>query len=215
MKGLHKCHDLPFTVKQVNDYVLMIYDIANPRSKRKQNIPNVIQWHKNDSVDYVNCIQQNGRNYGFLLLNDVMVYMGEEVVWTHIPSVIEAHTIIKHSAVPNFMGARIPVHSQFNIPAWKSYLIEYWNKQTIDLFPLDFDRSRTLESTQDNHTSVLKCPDHVQHYIDTGIKYGAILGPFDQYPFPCHQSPFLTKKKQILVIYMFSGFKFSNRPISK
>ena len=70
LKGLHKCHDLPFTVKQVNDYVPMIYDVANPLSKCKLHIPDGIQCHKNYSIDYVNCIQQNGTNYGFLPLND-------------------------------------------------------------------------------------------------------------------------------------------------
>ena len=50
------------------------------------------------------------------------------VLWSNIPSVIEAHKIIKNPAMHNFMGARIPVHSQLNIPAWKSYLTEYWDK---------------------------------------------------------------------------------------
>ena len=53
--------------------------------------------------------------------------------------------------MPNFMGARIPVHSQLNIPTWKSYLTEYWDKQIDDHlqygFLLDFDHSRRLKST--------------------------------------------------------------------
>ena len=101
--------------------------------------------------------------------------------------------------MPNFMGARIPVNGQFNIPAWKSYLNEYWDKQIVDLlqygFPLDFDHSRCLYSTYDNHALAVQFPDHVHNYITTEAKYGAILGPFDKYPLPCHVSPFLTREK--------------------
>ena len=57
------------------------------------------------------------------------------------------------------------------------------------------DRSRCLYSTYDNHASAVKFPDHVHNYITTETKYGAILGPFDEYPFPCHVSPFLTREK--------------------
>ena len=70
---------------------------------------------------------------GLLPFNDLMVYTGEEVIWADIPKIIEAHKIIKNSAMPNFMGARIPVTGQFNIPAWKSYLAGYWDKQIVDL----------------------------------------------------------------------------------
>ena len=102
-----------------------------------------------------------------------MVCTGE-VIWQKVPSVIEAHKIARTAARPIFMGARIPVASQLNIDAWKSYLVGYWDKQIVDLlqygFPLDFDRSRMLESAYVNHSSVLKFPAHVQTYIDSEIK---------------------------------------------
>ena len=95
----------------------MIYDIVNPPHKCKRNIPDVIHLNKNSSAGHRNCIQQNGRNFGFLPLNDLMVYTGEEVIWADVPNIIEAHKIIKNLAMPNFMGARIPVSGQLNIPA--------------------------------------------------------------------------------------------------
>ena len=105
----------------------------------------------------------------------------------------------KNSALPNFMALRIPVTSQLKIPAWKKYLDQYWDKQFVDLlefgFPLDFDRNITLNSTEVNHNSALQYPDHVQAYLEDEIKYGAIYGPFDTVPFPCHVSPFLTRDK--------------------
>ena len=117
-----------------------------------------------------------------------MVYT-VEVIWANVPSVIEAHKIIK-----KFMKARIQVHSQLNITAWKSYLNKYWDKQIVDLlqygFPLDFVPSRRLESTHINDSSVLKFPEHVKNYSKTEIEYGAILGPFQEHLFPCYISPF-------------------------
>ena len=52
-----------------------------------------------------------------------------------------------------------------------------------------------LEGTYVNHSSALKFPEHVHSYIETEMKYGAILGPFNHHPFQCHVSPFLTREK--------------------
>ena len=88
-----------------------------------------------------------------------MVYSGEGVVWAEAPSLVEAHKIIKDSKMPKFMKARIPVQSLLNTTAWKIYLNVYWDRQIVDLlqcgFPLDFDRSQTLQATYTNHASAL------------------------------------------------------------
>ena len=125
--NVNACHELPCKQHTDDDRTCMIYDMANPVHKRKCNIPDFIHWNKNNFIDYKNCMQQNGRHFGFLPLNDLMVYTGEDVIW------IDAHKIIRKSAMPNFMGARIPVDGQFNIPTWKSYLAWYWDKQIVDL----------------------------------------------------------------------------------
>ena len=54
-----------------------------------------------------------------------MTYTGHEVVWGSIPSIIEAHEMIRRSAMPNFMKVRIPVQIQLNVEAWKKYLDLY------------------------------------------------------------------------------------------
>ena len=154
------CHDLACVEKQHNDTYVKLYDVANSSAKRKCNIPDHIYHGKFQSQDYIHCVQQNGKDFGFLPLNDLMVYTGEHITWTKVPSVIEAHKIIKESAIPNFMGARIPVASQLKINAWKSYLTGYWDNQIVDLlqygFPLDFDRLGLLQGTYVNHSSVSK-----------------------------------------------------------
>ena len=192
-------HDLACEQQQLGDNMFMIYDTGGIAHKRKRNIPEAIRLNAFHSKDYRNCVYQNGKNFGFLPMNDLLVYSGKEIVWGNVPNIIDAHKIIRNSNMPNFMAARIPVNAQFNIPAWKSYLSEYWDKQIVDLlqygFPLDFDHSKPLNGTYENHSSAIKFPQHVHKYISTEIEYEAILGPFKEYPFPCHVSPFLTREK--------------------
>ena len=116
-------HDLACMEEKHNDNYVYLYDVCNSPVKRKQrNIPEHIYHSKFLSHDYVNCIQQNGKDFGFLPLNNLMVYTGDEVTWSTIPSIAAAHNIVRTSAKPNFMGARIPVASQVNIEAWKFHL---------------------------------------------------------------------------------------------
>ena len=192
-------HDLACGKQKLADNMSMSYDTVGLAHKRKHNIPEAIRLNAFYCKDYRNCVYQNGRNFGFLPMNDLLVCSGKEIIWGDVPNIIQAHKIIRDSNMPNFMGARIPVNAQFNIPAWKSHLSEYWDKQIVDLlqygFPLDFDRSRSLNATYDNHASATKFPEHIDKYLATEIEYGAILGPFKEYPFPCHVSPFLTREK--------------------
>ena len=164
-----------------------------------QKIPQDILKNRFQSLDYKNCLYQNDNAFGFVPLNDLMVYMGKEVIWGSIPDIVEAHRKIRNSGLPNFMGLRIPVQSQLKISYWRKYLKQYWDHQLLDLieygFPLDFNRTVQLTSTEANHYSALQYPDHVSKYLHEEIQHKAIIGPFQQMPFPCHISPFLTRDK--------------------
>ena len=194
-----ECHDLA-CIQNSENQTMKIYDVMKPPQYKRRQIPQRIIDSKIFSKDYVKCVQQNGSHYGFLPLNDLMVYQGEKVHWAEIPSIIEAHKMVKNSKMPNFMKARIPVPSQLNIASWYKYLGDYWDQQLVDLlhygFPLDFDRSQSLQSTFNDHASAQQFPDHVDKYIQTEIDYGAMMGPFQRLPFDCHISPFLTREKQ-------------------
>ena len=218
-------HNLACVEEKDDEAYVYLYDVSNSPVKRKRNIPDHIYQAKFLSSDYVNCVHQNGKDFGFLPLNNLMVYTGDDIIWSEVPPIVAAHNIVKNSGKPNFMGARIPVAGQFNIHAWKFYLDQYWDKRIVDLlqfgFPLDFDRSKILQSTYDNHSSALKFPDHVQNYIETEKKYGAILGPFQEFPFPCHISPFLTRdkpnsdNKRVILDLSFPQGKSVNDGVSK
>ena len=140
-----------------------------------RQIPSHVFKNRFQSLDYKNCLYQNDKLFGFVPLNDLMVYTGPEVVWDSIPDIVEAHTKIRNSGIPNFMGMRIPVQSQLKITAWRKYLHHYWDNQLLDLiefgFPLDFDRNVQLTATEVNHHSALQYHDHVSRYIQQEIEH--------------------------------------------
>ena len=154
-----------------------------------------------------------------------MVYTGQEVIWGSVPSIIQAHEMVRCSAMPNFRQLRIPVQTQLKVDAWRKYLDSYWDKQLIDLiqfgFPLDFNRNVILQSTSVNYSSALKYSEHVSAYIQTEMQYGAIYGPFANPPFECHISLFLTRDKpnsdqrRVILDLSFPSGQFVNGGVPK
>ena len=165
-----------------------------------EKIPLYVWKNKHLSKDHVACLTQNGGDFGYIPLNDLLVYNGPHVFWEKVPDILEAHNIIRHSGVPNFLKARIPVVTQLNPDRWSFYLQDYWDKQLLDLikygFLLDFDRKSVLQPNYDNHASAIQHCDQIDHCLSEELKYGAIYGPFKHLPFPVHISPLMTRPKQ-------------------
>ena len=107
--------------------------------------------------------------------------------------------MIKASQLPNYLGLRIPVVTNLNVPAWRKYLCNYFDQQLVNLiqygFPLDFDRTRKLESTLQNHASARNYPTHVDEYLQEELSHNAIWGYLDHKPFDLHISPLMTRDK--------------------
>ena len=164
-----------------------------------KNIPLHILQNKYNQPNYVGCISQNGHKYGFLPLSPLRIYTGDPTYYESIPDIIKLHHLVRSSSTPNYLKCRIPLQTQLNIKNWRKYLSQYWDKQLPDLleygFPLDFDRSRILQSTEINHTSALQHPQEVSRYIDEELQFSAIYGPFEQKPFALHVSPLMTREK--------------------
>ena len=78
-------------------------------------------------------------------------------------------------------------------------MADYVDQQLPDLiefgFPLDFDRSRDLQSTLVNHASARLYPEHVDRYIQEEVGFQAMVGPLDKESFDLHISPFVTREK--------------------
>ena len=150
-------------------------------------------------TDFLMSTQQLGSNFGCIPLTPILLYQGTQRVWQNVPEVLQAHRMIRDSGVPNFMGLHIPVKTNLKIASWRAHLCDYFDKQLCDLmefgFPLDFDRSRHLESTLVNHASARNFSDHIDEYLREELQFQAILRPFDDPPIKMHISPFMTREK--------------------
>ena len=101
----------------------------------------------------------------------------------------------------NYAGVRKRVPSGLNIVNWRRYLEDYHDTGLNDFlefgWPVHFNRDSPLAPAQKNHFSAEAYPSHVQHYIDTEIQHGALLGPFDGPPVEgSHISPLMTRPKK-------------------
>ena len=132
--------------------------------------------------EYRKCKAQIGTKFGCVPLAPIYVYKGENKVWHSVPDVLMAHTLIRNTGNPSFLGLRIPVRTNLNVSSWRKHLSDYFDQQLPDLiefgFPLDFDRTRHLQSTLVNHASARLYPDHVSKYIQEEVGFKAMLGPW-------------------------------------
>ena len=138
--------------------------------------------------------------FGFIPKGQLKLYDGDPGLCNRIPDIINAHLLIRHSGLPNYLGCRIPIASNIKYDIWAQYLEEYWDKQLPDLlkfgFPLDFDCSCSLYPTEENHKSAILNADHVNKYIVEELHHEAILGPFSDKPIQLHTSPLMVRDKQ-------------------
>ena len=160
---------------------------------KKQHVP----FH--DTEVFRNMCEQIGTKFGCIPSNHIALFDGTPTYWEKIPDIIQAHKLIRDSGLPNFLGMRIPVSTRLKVENWRHYLAEYFDQQLPDLiefgFPLDFDRKQALGFTEDNHPSAKQFPEDIEAYISEEVSYGAMMGPFNEPPFPLHISPFLTRDK--------------------
>ena len=101
----------------------------------------------------------------------------------------------------NFAGARCRVPSGLNIDAWKRYLTEYEDTRLVHMlefgWPINYDRSKPLQSTLQNHASATRFKADIDFYIATEVAHRALLGPFGGPPVaPTHISPLMTRHKK-------------------
>ena len=150
-------------------------------------------------LEYIACKQQMDNAFGVISLSPLMLYQGPKTNNTATSDILSLHRAVRDSNCPNYMGIRIPVSSKFKIQNWKYYLVDYWDKQLVDLlefvFPLNFDRTFELQSTEENHASGRDHAYDIECYIQKELKHGAMLGPFVPKPVPLHISLFMTREK--------------------
>ena len=121
---------------------------------------------------------QSGAIFGFIPLTDPILPVNTHISDKKITDPIELHKEVKKHNLPNQLGSRIPVQSQMNIKAWKSFLKGYWDKQFLEClefgFPLGFNRLCTLSHDKKTHKSALQFPGDVIKYIQEEQSFGDI-----------------------------------------
>ena len=77
-------------------------------------------------------------DFGLIPLNPLVLYQGGNVHREKIPDIFIAHKLIRQSGVPNFLRCRIPIETAFNLEAWRTHLVDYWDRQLPDLIQFGF-----------------------------------------------------------------------------
>ena len=117
-------------------------------------------------------------------------------------SAVIRHILASRSDSPNAFGAKIPVYTALKINRWEDLLLDYHDKIVVDVlkycWPINYRASQSPHSTMCNHPSALAFPDHVRHYIQTELSFGAIAAPFSTNPLhnPSVCSPLQTVPKR-------------------
>ena len=112
--------------------------------------------------EFEKCKAQIGTKFGCIPLAPIYVYRGHIQHWEQTPDVLTADRLIRNTGIPNCLGLCIPVQTNLNVASWRKHLADYFDQQLPDLiefgFPLDFDRSRDLQSTLINLASARLYP---------------------------------------------------------
>ncbi|KAI8483473.1 hypothetical protein Bbelb_388050 [Branchiostoma belcheri] len=97
------------------------------------------------------------------------------------PIVQRWHVTVHCSGLPNYKGARIPVPSKLNVPAWRHLLADYKDETLCDLiefgFPVNYTAAKQPVVPPTNHASAVRYSAHVADYITKERDHGATIGP--------------------------------------
>ena len=99
----------------------------------------------------------------------------------------------------NYQKVRIPLKTSFNLTKWRHLLHNYYDLLVVDFLEFGFPLFCLFNSYvlhTDNHSSAVNYPSDIEQYLSDEIKYGSILGPFDNPPLSdLHCSPMLSRPR--------------------
>lgn len=109
---------------------------------------------------------------------------------------------IKRTGLPNYVKAKIQVHSGLNLDAWDEALRNYHDREICQYlrygWPVGYHKASPPTTTDENHQSAVNHHAHVTCFIDKELSHGAVLGPFKSEPFTpwTRTSPVMTRPKK-------------------
>lgn len=153
-----------------------------------------------------------------IVSHDLHNISGDGINW-----LIQARAVIYSTGMPNYMKARVPVKSDFNIENWEFWLAGF-DDRLIDFlrfgFPLCISHLSKSSINVENHASASKFPKQVLKFFDDEIAHSAMLGPFNHNPLNNLQvSPLMSRdksdgSKRIIVDLSFPPGKSVNDRVS-
>lgn len=120
------------------------------------------------------------------------------------PEFFEVYDQIKSHLKPNYLSAKIQLHSGLNFDAWSIALAKYHDTELCRYlrygWPLGYHKSSPPVTLEDNHQSATQHLDDVRAFIKKELSFGALVGPFDTQPFTpwLRVSPAMTRPKMDL-----------------
>ena len=157
---------------------------------RESNQPHQESWSSSRSKSQCNKdICSFDRNLGFVCKNTELLDLPEGLAidMDNANTYFITAEAIARSGRHNYKGLRIPLTSGFDWTFLKHNMEHYHDKQLMDYirfgFPLNIDPTNGISTNATtNHASANKFPEAVSEYIDTELKHGTLIGPFDHPP---------------------------------
>ena len=119
------------------------------------------------------------------ILNEIWPHAVEQV-WTNNTQYMMIYNRVRLTAVPNHMGARIPIVSGLNIAEWRRMLNGYHDACIVDYleygWPVDYTATTPPTTTIKNHSHEPLKLQAIREYVEKELQHGAMLSPFDQPP---------------------------------
>lgn len=118
------------------------------------------------------------------------------------PDFCERYENVRAYALPNFLGAQLPIPSALNLNSWTKKLSDYHDKGICQFlqygWPVGYHLQSPPSSAETNHPSANAHPTHIEKFISTEISHGAMVGPFTSPPFTpwTRCSPLMTRPKK-------------------
>ena len=88
---------------------------------------------------------------------------------------------------PNYLVARVPVHSALHISKWRALLQDYMDSVVCDFlefgWPVGFMPTNLPNFDLSTHRGALLFPEQVTAYLAEEISLGRLAGPFHAVPF--------------------------------
>ena len=96
---------------------------------------------------------------------------------------------VRASGQPNYLGARVPIPTYWDLDLMASLLEDYDDKLVLEFLRFGWPMSRgilpfTNGSAKVNHKGAIDFPDAINHYLATEHSNNTLLGPFFSNPFP-------------------------------